>query len=256
MEERYSRNIPSVSAEEQAALARRRVLVAGCGGLGGYLIEYLARMGVGEITAVDGDVFEPSNLNRQLLSTQALLGTGKALAARERVRAVNPAVAVRAVEAFLDGENAGGLVRGQDLVLDALDSVPARLLLEDACAREGVTIVHGAIQGWSAQVSVVPAGSGLLRRLYGSQATPREKSSLPFTPPLCAAVQAAEAVKLLCGRAPELAGKLLLADLRRMEWDVLTLPQPEPGTPGQNPETPGPDGTGASPGESRSSAAG
>ncbi len=111
MEERYSRNIPSVSAEEQAALARRRVLVAGCGGLGGYLIEYLARMGVGEITAVDGDMFEPSNLNRQLLSTQALLGTGKALAARERVRAVNPAVAVRAVEAFLDGENAGGLVR-------------------------------------------------------------------------------------------------------------------------------------------------
>lgn len=185
MEERYSRNIHSVSAEEQAALA-----------------------------------------------------------ARERVRAVNPTVAVRAVEAFLDGENAGGLVRGQDLVLDALDSVPARLLLEDACAREGVTIVHGAIQGWSAQVSVVPAGSGLLRRLYGSQVTPREKSSLPFTPPLCAAVQAAEAVKPL------------LADLRRMEWDVLTLPQPEPGTPGQNPETPGPDGTGASPGESRSSAAG
>ena len=124
MEERYSRNIHSVSAEEQAALA-----------------------------------------------------------ARERVRAVNPTVAVRAVEAFLDGENAGGLVRGQDLVLDALDSVPARLLLEDACAREGVTIVHGAIQGWSAQVSVVPAGSGLLRRLSGSQVTPREKSSLPFTPP-------------------------------------------------------------------------
>ena len=223
MEERYSRSIPAVSAEEQATLAQKRVLVAGCGGLGGYLIEYLARMGVGELTAVDGDVFEPSNLNRQLLSAEALLGTSKALAARERVRAVNPAVAVRAVEAFLDEENADGLVEGQDLVLDALDNIPARLVLEDACARQGVPIVHGAIQGWSAQVAVVPPGSGALRRLYGRMAAPADKTSLPFTPAFCAAAQAAEAVKLLCGRPPALEGKLLLADLRRMDWDVLTF---------------------------------
>lgn len=223
MEERYARNIPAVSAEEQAVLARKKVLVVGCGGLGGYLIEYLARMGVGEIAAADGDVFEPSNLNRQLLSTRDLLGTGKALAARERARAVNPAVAVRAVEAFLDEGNADELVRGRDLALDALDNVPARLVLEDACAREGVPIVHGAIRGWTAQVAVVPPGSGALRRLYGRAAAPAEKTSLPFTPAFCAAVQAAEAVKLLCGRPPALEGKLLLADLRRMDWDLLTL---------------------------------
>lgn len=223
MEERYSRNIPAILAEEQAVLARKRVLVVGCGGLGGYLIEYLARMGVGEITAVDADVFEPSNLNRQLLSTQALLGTAKAQAAQARVRAVNPAVTVFAVEAFLDEGNADELVRGQDLVLDALDNAPARLVLEDACARQGVTIVHGAIQGWSAQVAVVPPGSGLLHRLYGSRNTPPEKTSLPFTPAFCAAIQAAEAVKLLCGRPSTLEGKLLLADLRRMDWDLLTF---------------------------------
>lgn len=223
MDDRYSRNIPAVSAEEQALLARKRVLAAGCGGLGGYLIEYLARMGVGEITAVDGDVFEPSNLNRQLLSTQALLGISKALAAQARVRAVNPAVTVRAVEAFLDESNADELVRGTDLVLDALDNIPARLILEDACARAGVPIVHGAIQGWSVQAAVVPPGSGALRRLYGRAKAPADKTSLPFTPAFCAAVQAAEAVKLLCGRPPVLEGKLLLADLRRMDWDVLTI---------------------------------
>lgn len=223
MEERYSRNIPAILAEEQAALARKRVLVVGCGGLGGYLIEYLARMGVGEITAVDADVFEPSNLNRQLLSTQNLLGTAKAQAAQARVRAVNPAVTVFSVEAFLDERNADGLIQGQDLVLDALDSAPARLVLEDACTREGVTIVHGAIQGWSAQVTVVPPGSGALRRLYGRAAEPTEKTSLPFTPAFCAAIQAAEAVKLLCGRPSTLEGKLLLADLRRMDWDLLTF---------------------------------
>lgn len=223
MEERYSRNIPAVSAEEQAALARKRVLVVGCGGLGGYLIEYLARMGVGEITAVDADVFEPSNLNRQLLSTPALLGAAKAWAAQARARAVNPAVTVLAVEAFLDEGNADDLVRGRDLVLDALDNIPARLALEDACARQGVIIVHGAIQGWSAQVTVVPPGSGALRRLYGRAVAPAEKTSLPFTPAFCAAIQAAEAVKLLCGRPSALEGKLLLADLRRMDWDLLTF---------------------------------
>lgn len=223
MKERYSRNIPAVSAEEQAVLAGQRVLVAGCGGLGGYLIEYLARMGVGEITAVDADVFEPSNLNRQLLSTPALLGTGKARAAQERARTVNPEVKVEAVETFLDGQNADRLVRDQDLVLDALDNVPSRLALEDACAREGVAIVHGAILGWSVQAAVVPPGSGLLRRLYGGGSAPAEKTSLPFTPAFCAAVQAAEAVKLLCGRPSVLEGRLLLADLRRMDWDILTI---------------------------------
>lgn len=189
MDERYSRNLPAVSEEEQAVLARRRVLVAGCGGLGGYLIEYLARMGVGEITAVDGDLFEPSNLNRQLLAVPSLLGTSKVRAAARRAGEVNPSVKFRAVEAFLAPHNADALVRGQDLVLDALDNIPARLLLEDACAAAGVTIVHGAVRGWSIQAAIVPPGSGVLHSIYGSAAAPDEKSALPFTPPFCAAVQ-------------------------------------------------------------------
>ena len=76
MEERYIRNIPAVSPAEQEALSAAKVVVVGCGGLGGYLIEYLGRMGVGTITAVDGDVFEPSNLNRQILSEPALSTAG------------------------------------------------------------------------------------------------------------------------------------------------------------------------------------
>ncbi len=223
MEERYIRNIPAVSAEEQETLAAKRVLVVGCGGLGGYLIEYLARMGVGEITAVDGDVFEPSNLNRQILSTPALLGRSKAIAAKERVETVNPLVKIRAVKIFLDESNAADLTAGQDLVLDALDNIPARLILEDACARAGVTLVHGAIRGWFAQIAVVPPGSGLLHRLYAKSETVGDQASLPFTPPFCAAVQAAETVKLLCGQPSILEGHLLLSDLRRMDWDILPL---------------------------------
>lgn len=223
METRYQRNIPSISEAEQETLRQKRVLIVGCGGLGGYLGEYMTRMGVGGITAVDGDVFEESNLNRQLLSSVPQLGHSKAVAAKARAQAVNPGVTFRAVEAFFNRENADALVQGHDLALDALDNISARWLLEDVCARQSVPIVHGAIHGWSAQVLVAMPGGGFLHRLYPKEVPSVDKSSLPFTPPFCAALQAAEAVKLLCGRSSELSGKLLLADLRSLDWNVLDL---------------------------------
>lgn len=223
MEARYQRNIPAISEAEHEILRQKRVLIVGCGGLGGYLVEYMTRLGIGGITAVDGDVFEESNLNRQLLSSVPKLGSSKALAAKARAQAVNPAVAFRAVGAFFNQENADTLVRGHDLALDALDNIPARLLLEDVCTRQSVPIVHGAIHGWSAQVLVAKPGSGLLHRLYPRDVPAVDKSSLPFTPPFCAALQSAEAVKLLCGRSTELSGKLLLADLGSLDWNILDL---------------------------------
>ncbi|MBR6653298.1 MAG: ThiF family adenylyltransferase, partial [Oscillospiraceae bacterium] len=92
MDLRYSRNIPAISPEEQDTLKGKKVLVLGCGGLGGYIIENLLRMGVGAITAVDGDSFDESNLNRQLLATEKTLGTNKAIAAAQRANAVNSQV--------------------------------------------------------------------------------------------------------------------------------------------------------------------
>ncbi|MGE4277068.1 MAG: ThiF family adenylyltransferase [Lawsonibacter sp.] len=223
MEARYQRNIPAISEAEQEVLGQKHVLIVGCGGLGGYLVEYMTRMGVGGITAVDGDVFDESNLNRQLLSSVPQLGCSKAFAAKERAQGINPAVAFQAVREFFNRENADALVQGHDLVLDALDNIPARWLLEDVCTRQSVPVVHGAIHGWSAQVLVVEPGSGLLHRLYPKDVPSIDKSSLPFTPPFCAALQAAEAVKLLCGRSTELSGKLLLADLLSLDWNILDL---------------------------------
>lgn len=94
MDPRYVRNVPALSEAECELLRRKRVLVVGCGGLGGHLIDMLARIGIGSLRVVDGDAFEPSNLNRQLLSEVSLLGVGKAQTAAERVRRVNPNVAV------------------------------------------------------------------------------------------------------------------------------------------------------------------
>lgn len=222
MESQYERNFPAVSAEEQEILRRKHVLVLGCGGLGGYLIELLARLGVGRLTVVDGDGFEPSNLNRQLYSAPAVLGQSKAITAAERVRAIAPNTVVKPVQAFFSEQNGDELVQGTDLVVDALDNLPARLLLEDTCDRHNVPYVHGAILGWNLQVTTGLPGSRVLHGLYGGisqQPTddPVCKTSLSMTPAVCAGLQVVEALKLLTGRTPALAGKLLLLDLRTME---------------------------------------
>ncbi len=219
--ERHSRNIPALSEEDMEKLAGSRVLVVGCGGLGGNIIEYLTRAGVGHLTVVDGDVFEESNLNRQILSTSDNIGKKKAIAAAERVKAVDPAVDVTPVCEFLTKENASALMADADLVIDALDNAAARLVLEDAAAEAGLTIVHGAICGWDLQAMVVPPGSGLLHQMYSDDYVPASKTSLSFTPAACASIEASLAVTCLCGRETPLGRSLLIGSLADMSFDII-----------------------------------
>lgn len=223
MEERYSRNIPAVSEEDQNKLKQSSVLVAGCGGLGGFIVEYLARMGIGAITAVDGDVFCESNLNRQLLSRIDNLGKKKALAVADRVREINPDVRVQAVPEFLTEENAVGLMEGTDIVMDALDNVDSRYILEDAAAEAGLTIVHGAICGWDLQVMLIPPGSGMIHRLYPAGSQAASKTSLAITPAVCAAFQASMAVRYLCGCASDSDRDLFVGSLRDLSFEAVHL---------------------------------
>ena len=192
------------------------MLVAGCGGLGGYLIEMLLRLGVGEIRAADGDCFEASNLNRQLLSAPSLLGRSKAETAAERAAAVNPDVRFVAVPEFVTEANADELVQGCDAVLDALDNIASRRLLAKACAKAQIPMIHGAICGWAAQAAIVLPGDGMLDWVYPEGAALKSRASLSFTPPFCAALQTALCVRLLTGREVE-TGKLYIADLLDME---------------------------------------
>ena len=224
MEERYIRNLGPLTEAECRALSKGRVFLAGCGGLGGYLLEHLLRAGVGEITVCDGDVFQASNLNRQLLSTQGNLGRPKTEAACQRAAQINPAVQVRACPSYLTAENARQLLAGHTLALDALDTPRDRLVLARACEALGIPLVHGAIQGWYAQAAVLLPGSGWMERIYpAGTAAPSDKGSLSPTAALCAAIQAAEAVKLLCGRQSPLAGRLLHVDLLEQEYNLIAL---------------------------------
>ena len=213
---RYLRNHDAISETEQAILARKRVLVVGCGGLGGYVIECLARIGVGYLRVVDGDVFDETNLNRQLLSSSMNLGRPKTLAAQQRVMAVNPLVEVEAFQTLLTDENAVPLLDGCDVAVDALDNIPSRLVLQQAARSAGIPLVHGAVAGWIGQVCVVQPGQDLLNSLYpastDTQGEEQETGTLSFTAALTASWQAAETVKLLLGK-PGLHGEILEIDL-------------------------------------------
>lgn len=222
MEARYARNIPALTEAECRMLRQKRILVAGCGGLGGHIIDQLARIGVGFLRVVDGDVFEPSNLNRQLLSDVSRLGESKAAAAAQRAEAIDLAVDVEGIHAFLDGENARSLIAGCDVVLDALDSVSARRILAEACEAEGIPYIYGAIQGWVAQAGVSLPGDGLIGKLYPEEIEIRDKSVLSFTPALCASVQTALCVKLLTGRAVK-TGKIYYFDLLDQEFETISF---------------------------------
>lgn len=224
MQERYIRNLGPLTEEECLLLRQRRVFLAGCGGLGGYLLEHLLRAGVGAITVCDGDTIVPSNLNRQLLADMESLGHSKTEAACARAALVNPEAAVEARPVFLTADNALGLIAGHDLALDALDSPAARRILASACRQAGIPLVHGAIRGWYAQAAVILPDSGMMEQLYPADAPAApDQGSLSPTVGLCAAIQAGEAVKLLCGRPSPLAGRLLWVDLVEQEYQVVSF---------------------------------
>ena len=222
MQARYQRNIPSLTEAESDLLRRKKVAVIGCGGLGGYIIEQLARLGIGTIRIVDGDVFEESNLNRQLYSDVTVLGKPKTEVSRARIAAVNPDVKVESLYGYLDEDNAAGFLRGCDVVMGALDNIYTRRVLEKHCEELGIPYIYGAIHGWVAQAAVDMPGQRLIEKLYPQGAAFRDKSSLSFTPGFCASMQTALCVKYLVGRPVE-SGTIFYFDLLNQEFETIPL---------------------------------
>ena len=222
MDERFIRNLGALSAEECAALREKKVFIAGCGGLGGYLCEYLLRLGVGTVSVADDDRFDRTNLNRQLLCTEESLGRPKAAEAAARAQRVAPDTAFYGHICRLDAQNLPGLLRGCDAVLDALDSDGDRKLLKAACDAEGMPYIFGAVGGWVAQCALSLPGEPLPELIYPEGYAPESRGVLSFTPALCAAMQAALCARYLCGREVE-SGRLYSFDLLEMELRDLRL---------------------------------
>lgn len=217
--QRYLRTIGTLGIDGQLKLRRARAAVVGAGGLGGVLVEILARLGIGALTVIDADTFTEDNLNRQLLSSEANIGEGKAAAAAERAARINSAVEVSPRRAFVDDTNADSLLAGCDLVIDALDHIPSRLVLQRAAARLKVPFIHGAIAGFAGEVMTVLPGDPGLEALYGEAGGAPEKGievalgTPPPTPVTVAAIEAAEAVKAVTGVGELIRNRVLFIDL-------------------------------------------
>lgn len=228
--ERYCRNQDSLNNQEQIQLLNSHVTVVGQGGLGGTVTEILARVGIGSLTLVDADIFEESNLNRQLLSTIESLGCSKAEAGKNRVKSINPAIEVKAETTFLNNENGIDILTGCDLVVDCLDSIPSRFDLEEVCQALHIPLVSAAIGGVAGQATVIFPGDEGLKRIYGPPRTSSQKGvetrlgTLPYTATLMAAVECAEVVEIICRNTSSLKNSILLADIAEKRMEKVVFP--------------------------------
>jgi molybdopterin/thiamine biosynthesis adenylyltransferase len=198
-----------------------RVVVVGAGGLGGHVILLLARLGIGHLVVVDGDVFDETNLNRQALCTTANLGRSKADEAMRQVLSVNPGVEVTPQTVRIDEFNLRQILAGSNVVVDALDNIRDRLLLGRGAKALGLPLVHGALAGFDGQVmTVFPEDHGLTI-LYGEGPAPGKDPASPeaglgvpaLMPSMIATLQAMEVVKILLGRGANLRNTMLHVDL-------------------------------------------
>jgi len=224
---RYQRNRRMISTVQQLQLFRSKVVVIGAGGLGGYILEMLARLGVGQLVSIDADVFEENNLNRQLLSTPAHLGRVKVEVAVERISEVNPAVNLKPVQKLFNKENGADLLGGADCVVDAVDNMPARLELEEVCEELKIPLVHGAIAGWYGHVATVLPGDGSLQKIYrhwkGGKGVEAQLGNPSFTPATAASLEVGEVCKVLLGQGALLRNRQLSFNLLDMEVDEIPL---------------------------------
>jgi len=223
--DRYLKNKNLISQEEQNILRKKKVVVLGCGGLGGYVIEMLVRLGVGKLILTDYDTFDESNLNRQLISEEKNLGRSKVKETVKRISRINSRISVVGVEREITEMNLDQIIKGADLVIDALDSIPLKISVEKVCSKEDISMVHGAIGGWIGQVAVVRPGDFLLKTLYGDikKGIEEEMGNPSFTPAAIASIQVSEALKLLLGRGTPLKGEVLYIDLENNDFSKIQM---------------------------------
>jgi molybdopterin/thiamine biosynthesis adenylyltransferase len=229
--DRYSRHIllREIGGQGQKQLKAAKVLVVGAGGLGSPVLLYLAGSGVGTIGVIDPDVVEGSNLQRQVIHTDARIGMPKVFSAEAAMRALNPFIEVRPYNRKLDEGNAAALVAEYDLVLDGTDDFDTRYLVNRACVAAGVPLISGAITQWEGQVSLFdPARGGPcyacifpVKPARGLVPTCAEAGVAAPLPGIIGGIMAMEAVKHLTGAGETLAGRLMIHDALYAETRVI-----------------------------------
>lgn len=229
--ERYSRQLilPEIGEEGQQKLSAAKVLIVGAGGLGSPVSLYLTGAGIGTIGLMDDDVVSISNLQRQILYTEAEVGIQKAVCAKERLCRLNRDVQVNVYATRLTRENAKEIIGQYDIVVDGCDNFATRYLINDTCTELGKVYVYGAICGFEGQVSVFNHQSTInYRNLYPDEEEmmrmpPPFKGVIGVTPAIVGSVEATEVIKIICGFGEILSGKLWTIDLRTWQSNIFSL---------------------------------
>jgi molybdopterin/thiamine biosynthesis adenylyltransferase/rhodanese-related sulfurtransferase len=229
---RYNRHIilPQVGEDGQRLLKKSRVLLVGAGGLGSPVALYLAAAGVGTIGIVDFDSVDLSNLQRQILHGSSAIGSSKIASAADRLRDINPNVAIEPYETRLTSGNALEIARGYDLIVDGTDNFATRYLVNDAAVLLGIPNVYGSVYRFEGQASVFAAENGPCYRCLFREPPPPElvpncvdAGVLGVVPGLIGTIQATESIKMLLGIGDTLVGRLLLVDVMRMTFRTMEL---------------------------------
>ncbi len=231
--DRYARHIllREIGGPGQRRLKEAKVLVVGAGGLGSPALLYLAAAGVGTIGVIDADAVEGSNLQRQVIHTDARIGLPKVFSAEAAMKALNPFVAVRPYHRRLEPDIAAGLIADYDLVLDGTDNFDTRYLVNRVCAGLGKPLIAGALTQWEGQLSVWDPARGApcyecifpTRPAPGMVPTCAEAGAAAPLPGIIGAMMAMEAVKLITGAGDPLRGRLLLHDALHAESRVIAV---------------------------------
>jgi len=227
---RYLRNRDSISIGEQLKLAESQVSVIGAGGLGGEVILLLARVGIGSLIVVDSDAFDETNLNRQALSSTLSLGRSKAEEAAVMVHSINPGVKVTPYRVRINSINAEKMLAGSDMVVDALDNVPDRLMLESEAKRLGIPLVHGALAGFGGQLMTIfpdDIGLKLLYREGMNRVDPESPEAIlgipTVTPALIGSLEVMEVLKIILQRGTAFRNTMVYGDLEEGELKRFTF---------------------------------
>lgn len=210
---RYKRQIliPEWTKSGQGKLKKAKVVVAGAGGLGSAILTYLAVAGVGKIRIIDSDKVELSNLNRQVLHTDNEIGRYKVDSAKKRLELLNPDIDVQGVKAKITEDNVFDLVE-DSLIVDALDNLPTRLLLNRAAIKKRLPLFHGAVYGFEGRATtIIPGKTSCLRCLY-QEVLPGKIPVVGVTPAVIGCIQATEVIKYILGIGDLLADRLLVYD--------------------------------------------
>jgi len=224
--ERYDRQIMirGFGEDGQEKLKQAKVIIAGSGGLGSPAAIYLVAAGVGTIRLIDHDTVELSNLNRQVLHRDNDVGRNKVDSAAEKLGKLNKYVTIEPIAETINEENISRLVAGFDLIVDAMDNLPTRYLLNRAAIENNIPFFHGAVYGLEGRVmTIIPGKTACLKCVYRGLIPQEKFPVIGVTPAIVACLQATEVVKYIVGIGKLLTNKLLVYDGLNMRFTELVV---------------------------------